>query len=176
MVKKVSKVKKVQMVEFLGCFSCCFLFRMVSMRAPFQILSIPYRTIDGSFYYCVFHRADLGQWQFVAGGGENDETPLAAAKRESFEESGALSDRWVELKSMSYIPAAVISPECRLHWSNDTYVIPEYSFGFECNQKIKLSSEHCEYAWMSYDEAKQKLMWDSNRTALYELNCRLRST
>ena len=27
---------------------------------------------------------------------------------------------------------------------------------------------------MTYDEANQKLKWDSNRTALYELNCRLK--
>ena len=29
--------------------------------------------------YCVFHRADHDQWQFIAGGGEDNETPLAAA-------------------------------------------------------------------------------------------------
>ena len=46
------------------------------MRAPFQILALPYRMVDGAPYYCVFHRADHDQWQFVAGGGEDAETPL----------------------------------------------------------------------------------------------------
>ena len=50
------------------------------MRAAFQILAIPYRIIDGTPRYCVFHRADHDQWQFIAGGGEDEETPLEAAK------------------------------------------------------------------------------------------------
>ncbi len=55
------------------------------MRAPFQIRAIPYRMINESLMYCVFHRADFDQWQFIAGGGENNETPLEAAKREAIE-------------------------------------------------------------------------------------------
>lgn len=41
------------------------------MRAPFQILAIPFRK-DKSFQYAVMHRSDCDQWQFVAGGGEAD--------------------------------------------------------------------------------------------------------
>jgi len=143
------------------------------MRAAFQILAIPYRIIDDSLFYCVFHRADCHQWQFIAGGGEDDETPLEAAKREAFEESGAQSDKWIELKSLSYIPAVVISEKHRRYWDKDTYVIPEYAFGFEYQEDIQLSHEHTECVWLTYDEAIRKLKWDSNRTALYELNCRL---
>ena len=146
------------------------------MRAPFQILAIPYRIIDGSLRYCVFHRADHDQWQFIAGGGENSETPLDAAKRETFEESGIRSDKWIELKSLAYLPVTIISEKRRQHWNKDMYVIPEYTFGFECKHGIALSHEHTECVWLSYDEANQKLKWDSNRTALYELNCRLNET
>lgn len=46
------------------------------MRAPFQILAIPYRFVNQVPVYCVFHRTDSGEWQFIAGGGENNETPL----------------------------------------------------------------------------------------------------
>lgn len=144
------------------------------MRSAFQILAIPYQIIDGSLFYCVFHRADFNQWQFIAGGGEEGETSLEAAKRETFEESGAQSDKWVELKSLSYIPAEVISEKHRKYWRKDTYVIPENTFGFECKDDIKLSREHTEFVWLNYDEALKKLKWDSNRTALYELNCRLK--
>ncbi len=63
------------------------------MRAAFQILAIPYRIIGGAPFYCVFHRADFDQWQFIAGGGEDDETPLEAAKREALEEGGVQSDK-----------------------------------------------------------------------------------
>lgn len=143
------------------------------MRAAFQILAIPYKISDGYPVYCVFHRADYNQWQFIAGGGENDETPLQTAKREAFEEGGVKSNKWIELKSCSCIPAAVISEKLRRHWTADTYVIPEYTFGFECEEDIKLSNEHTEYVWLAYEDAQLKLKWDSNRTALYELNRRL---
>lgn len=68
----------------------------------------------------------------------------------------------------------VISEKHRKYWRKDTYVIPEYTFGFECKDDIKLSREHTEFVWLNYDEALKKLKWDSNRTALYELNCRLK--
>lgn len=83
------------------------------------------------------------------------------------EESIAISER------IRYIPATVISEKHRRHWDKDTYVIPEYTFGFECKEDIKLSHEHTECVWLTYDEATKKLKWDSNRTALYELHCRL---
>ncbi len=86
------------------------------MRAPFQILAIPYRIVDGTPMYCVFHRADHDQWQFIAGGGEDNETPLAAAKRETFEEGGVHSTQWLGLKSLSYIPVTIISEMRRKHY------------------------------------------------------------
>ena len=73
------------------------------MRAPFQILAIPYKIIDGLPLYCVFHRADFDQWQFIAGGGEDDEMPLQAAIREIYEEACINADNILELKAMCYI-------------------------------------------------------------------------
>ena len=37
-----------------------------------------------------------------------------------------------------------------------------------------LSSEHKEYRWVKYDEAMRLLKYDSNKTALWELNERLK--
>ena len=141
------------------------------MRAPFQILAIPYKILETTPLFCIYRRADSGDWQFIAGGGENTETPLEAAKRETFEESGIKSTNWKELKSLSYLPVTVIQEKHRLNWENDMYVIPEYTFGVECTGDITLSAEHTEYIWTTYEEAVKKLKWDSNRTALYELNC-----
>ena len=143
------------------------------MRAPFQILAIPYRLIDGSPFYCVFHRSDFDQWQFIAGGGEDDESPLQAAQREIFEEGGVAVDNIIALKSMCYIPTDIFPNINLYNWPKDTYVVPEYAFGFECTKEIQLSSEHTECAWLSYEDTYAKLKWDSNRTALYELNRRL---
>ena len=143
------------------------------MRAPFQILAIPYKIVNGSPLYCVFHRADFDQWQFIAGGGEDDESPVQAAKREISEEGGVIVDNIIELKSMCYIPTDIFPKLYLYNWPENTYVVPEYAFGFECVDEIELSHEHTECVWLTYENAYKKLKWDSNRTALYELNRRL---
>lgn len=143
------------------------------MRAPFQILAIPYVIKNNSPLYCVFHRSDFDQWQFISGGGEDNETPIQAVKREIFEESGINAEKIMKLTSMCYIPTDIFLKHYLCNWAEDTYVIPEYTFAFNCEADIKLSNEHTEYIWLTYEEAKAKLKWDSNRTALYELNCRL---
>ncbi len=144
------------------------------MRAPFQILALPYRLVDGALHYGVLRRADHDQWQFVAGGGEDGETPLKAARREILEECGVSADSMIELRSVACVPNTCFAKRHRAHWDKDAYVIPEYSFGFECVADIALSREHTECRWVTYEEARSLLQWDSNKTALYELDCRLR--
>ena len=62
-------------------------------RAPFQVLVYPYRKIDDNEYeYALLKRSDAGWWQAIAGGGEDDETPIETAKREAYEEAGILTD------------------------------------------------------------------------------------
>ena len=144
------------------------------MRAPFQILAILYRRKNG-YQFCVFHRSDIDQYQFVAGGGEDAETPLQAAIREIKEETGVTAQSVLPLTSMACVPANVIAEKHRQLWPRDTYVLPEYAFGFACDGDICLSQEHTGYEWLPYGEAMERLTWDSNRTALYELNCRLQA-
>ena len=90
------------------------------MRAAFQILAIPYRIIDGTPRYCVFHRADHDQWQFIAGGGENEETPLEAAKRETFDEGGVQASKWIALTSLAYLNCKEIKE--LIHERNQTRI------------------------------------------------------
>ena len=143
-----------------------------NMRAPFQILAIPYSPHPMP-RFCVLQRADSGQWQFVAGGGEDNETPAEAATREIAEETQVRAANLLRLDSICSIPASIISEHCRAHWPSDTYVIPEYAFAFECLTEIRISNEHTTFEWLDYDTAMARLTWDSNKTALYELNCRL---
>ena len=142
------------------------------MRAPFQILAIPYK-LNPHLQYCVMHRSDIDRYQFVAGGGEDDEKPIESAIKEIYEETSIKAVNILSLNSMANIPANVISKKHRDLWSPDTIVIPEYAFGFECNSEMVLSSEHVGLEWITCDDALSRLTWDSNKTALYELNWRL---
>ena len=140
------------------------------MREPYQILAIPYRIVDGTPLFCIFRRADGSYWQFIAGGGENGETPIEAAKRETIEEIGVKPNNIKQLTCIAYVPAEVIAESRRQHWDKNVYVIPEYSFAFECDSEPTLSNEHTEYKWLTYDEARKLLQWDSNKVAMYEIN------
>ena len=146
------------------------------MRAPFQILAIPYRILGSTIVFCVMHRSDIDQWQFIAGGGEDGERPIQSAKREIHEETGINVEIIIPLTSMCYIPTSIFPEKYLKNRALDTYVVPEYSFAFQCNSDIALSHEHIECSWLPYDEACKKLKWDSNRTALYELKCRLENS
>lgn len=139
------------------------------MREPYQILSIPYRIVDGTPLFCIFLRADSNYWQFIAGGGENRETPIEAAIRETIEEIGVEPKNIKQLTCIAYVPAEVIAESRRQHWNKNTYVIPEYSFAFECDLEPVLSNEHSEYKWLTYDEARKLLKWDSNKVAMCEI-------
>ena len=73
------------------------------MRAPFQILTIPYRILGSTIVFCVMHRSDIDQWQFIAGGSEDDEKPLQSAKREIYEETGIKIEIIIPLTSMCHM-------------------------------------------------------------------------
>jgi len=146
-------------------------------RAPFQVLIILYQKNNETIRYCVFERAQpKNQTQFVAGGGEDEEVPMEAAARELWEETGVTVSSFLPLKSLCYIPANIFSTEQREIWGKELHVIPEYSFGaeVEATTDICLSDEHIGFKWATYEEARAVLKWDSNKTALYELDSILR--
>lgn len=140
------------------------------MRKPIQILVLPYKHINQDIYFLVLKRADLKVWQGIAGGVEENETILTAAKREAFEEAGIPYDKkYIRLDSKCTIPVNFISGN--FYWGKDIYNVMEYCYGV-CidNVDIVLSEEHLEYKWVTYEEAFKMFKWDSNRNALWELN------
>lgn len=144
-------------------------------RAPFQVLVIPYilSNSDGP-RYAVFRRPgyEPALWQWIAGGGESGETPIQAARRESAEEAGisAAAD-FMTLRTVSSIPVFNFPGT---DWPDDLDVVPEYAFAVEIDDPVlTLSSEHVEYRWLDYRGVIGILKWDSNRTALWELQRRL---
>lgn len=141
-------------------------------RAPFQVLVLPYRFTPDGTEYAVFRRSDGDYWQFIAGGGEDKETPLEAARREAFEESGISPDsEFLALDTMNTVPVVGV---CGFQWGPDVFVIPEHCFGARVdNDDLSISREHTECLWVDYDTAADLLHWDSNKNALWELNHRL---
>jgi len=143
-------------------------------RAPFQVLVYPYRKrADGAFEYALFQRSDAGWWQGVAGGGEDDETKIEAAKRETLEEAGLSQDlKFIQLDTV--VPIRARGFRDSHLWGDGVYVIPQYCFGGwveDC--EIVLSQEHSACRWLGYEDALALMKFDGNKTALWELDCRL---
>ena len=145
-------------------------------RAPFQCLIIPFMIENNIPKFAIFKRLDMEIWQFISGGGEDNETPLEAAKRECLEEANIpLSTELYKLDSITTIPAEIFSIEYRKNWGKNCFVIKEHSFAVELAEDIiKISKEHIEFRWVTYNEAISLLKYDSNKTALTELNARIK--
>ena len=142
-------------------------------RAPFQVLVFPFRRSQGRLEYALFFRTDDACWQGIAGGGEDDEMPLAAARREAHEEAGVpATARWIELQTKSSVPVTCFRDSAQ--WGDELFVITEHCFAVEMPAgDLQLSSEHTTFRWVDYETALDLLKYDSNKTALWELNQRL---
>ncbi|MFT8346992.1 hypothetical protein [Gluconobacter oxydans] len=78
------------------------------------------------------------------------------------------------LQARATIPVSHFA--ARSTWSPLLYAIPEHCFAADATgQTLFLSAEHTTCAWFSYENARQHLTWDSNRTALGETAERLRN-
>jgi len=85
-------------------------------------------------------------WQGISGGGEDDETPLEAARRETYEETGIPTNSdFLQRDSIESIRVTAFRDSDL--WGENLYVIPQYCFGVLVKEgKIVLSHEHSEYA------------------------------
>ena len=144
------------------------------MRIPKQVLIIPYRNIDDKIEYCIFKRKDMNVWQWIAGGAEDfDKNILESAKREFWEETKIKDVLIQQLELTCKIPVVNIVKD--FIWGEDVFYSEEYAFSVNItNKKIQLSNEHTEYKWVDYNEAKSLLRYDSNKSALWELDIKLK--
>jgi dATP pyrophosphohydrolase len=143
-------------------------------RAPFQVLVYPYRKLEhGTYEFALLRRADAGFWQGIAGGGEDGESALDAARRETWEEAGLpVESSFLRLDTVE--PAPVIEFRDSYLWGEERFVIPQYCFGVLVeHRELALSPEHTEYRWLAYEAARDLLKYDGNKTALWELHQRL---
>src|SRR5262249_55905464 len=120
-------------------------------------------------------RADNGVWQGIAGGGEDHETPHDAAVREMQEEAGITTAGLLPLDAVGSV--RVENFRERQAWDPPLRQMPEDAFGGGVDGwEISLAHEHLEVAWLTFEEALARLVWESNRIALRELNGRLSAT
>lgn len=126
---------------------------------------------QGNWKTVIFQKSKGEWWQFLSGGGEDNENLYETVLREIEEEiSVSYIDKLYLLDTINSIPVAAFSKEQRAGWKNDILVIPENVFAVEIDpEDINLSTEHLQYRIVNYDEAIVKLRWDSNKTALWEL-------
>ncbi len=143
-------------------------------RAPFNVLVFVYRRAREGFRYALLRRADAGYWHTVSGGGEDDETPLQAARRETHEEAGLCAGaEFLRLDTITPVPVSAYR-DSHL-WGEDLYVIPQYCFGVQAHDEhLVLSLEHTEYRWFAYEEAHLLVEYEGSKIALWELDHRLR--
>lgn len=145
------------------------------MRVPKQVLIITYRVKNSKTEYCVFKRKDLKFWQWISGGMEDfDKDLIDAARRELFEETGIKDNIIIEgLEIVTKIPVVNVVKD--FVWGKDVFYSEEYAFAVDIsNQEIQLSPEHEEYKWVNYKQANESLKYDSNKSALWELNEKLK--
>jgi dihydroneopterin triphosphate diphosphatase len=145
------------------------------MRAPYQVLVLPFRCLsNGQVEFAALRRADDGNWQAVAGGGNLGELPMHAAKREAQEELGlGQNARYFALQALASIPRIAFS--AHIQWSRDLYVIPEYAFAVDWRDStVRLSQERTRLTWGTYEQNYELFSWQSNKVALWELAERLR--
>lgn len=140
------------------------------MKAPFNVFVIPYFVNkDNTVDYTIFKRSDEGYWQFIAGGGEDNESAMQAAKRESFEEAGISSES--EYLDLNFKEMLRVEDVRGYLWGPDVTKIPNHGFAVQVKTKqIILSHEHTEYKWVNCDEALNMLKWDGNKKALKLFN------
>ncbi|MGI6163427.1 MAG: NUDIX hydrolase [Bacillota bacterium] len=122
-------------------------------------------SVNPSFKVLILKRTPerSGYWQPVSGGIDNGEEPEATVVREVFEETGISGIR--NIIDLDYTFAYKETKDGVLMNMRDI------CFAAEVNNipDVQLSSEHEQYKWCSYTEAKEYLKWEHNLIALEKL-------
>lgn len=120
-------------------------------RIEFQILIIPFKiTNSNQRLFSIFRREKEDYWQWIAGGGEDQESIIQAAKRESFEEAGINQNcRYIKLDSLSMIPITHFKSFAK---REDIFVIPEYAFGQKSDKEGGVGYERGSSRYIAYNK------------------------
>src|SRR5262249_2748098 len=110
-----------------------------------------------------------GYWQPVTGNIKlkKGESPAETALREVKEETG-IKGKSGDLFDLDYIHSFYIEPRLLKKTYPDPQLNREYSFALRAEKKdVKIDSdEHVESAWVDYEEAMERMLWNGNKRAL----------
>ncbi|HIA23893.1 MAG TPA: NUDIX domain-containing protein [Candidatus Marinimicrobia bacterium] len=123
-----------------------------------------YRKAEDGLLFLILKRAETKMyehlWQGVAGKIEAGETAPLAAIRELDEETG--------LKPRHMFIADHIS---RFYEAHDDRINLVPVFGIEVDSDdVTLSEEHCDYKWVTLDEALEHLVWRGQKKGIQVIN------
>ena len=119
-----------------------------------------FRKTDDGLLYLILKRAKTKRyehlWQGVAGKIEAGETAPEAAKRELMEETG--------LKPKHMFVADHVSRFYEAH-GDRINLVPVFGIEVDSDQ-ITLSDEHCDYKWVTLEEALEHLVWQGQKKGI----------
>jgi dATP pyrophosphohydrolase len=107
-----------------------------------------------------------GSWESVHGHIEPAEQPAAAAARELEEETGLTP---VRLYNLSRVELFYV------HRSDEVALVPVFAAFVSQDAKVRLGSEHDDFAWLPPALARQRFAWPRERRALDDIEVLLGS-
>ena len=137
------------------------------MKTEHSAGAVVFRKSGGKIFFLLLHY-DLGHWDFPKGHIEKDETAIDALRREIKEETGIEKIKVIDgfKETIKYIyswPPKSEEAERRLKFV--VYFLAETK-----TEKIILSDEHQNYAWLKYKDALKKITYDNGKNILKKAN------
>ncbi|CAM8422267.1 dihydroneopterin triphosphate diphosphatase [Candidatus Methylopumilus universalis] len=139
----------------------------MSFKKPISSLVLIY-TED--FKVLLMERADKKAfWQSVTGSLEENETPIEAAAREVFEETGVNTNQYL-LEDWHLSHVYEIYAHWRYRYAPNITHNTEHIFGLKLPSVIPIQlSEHVQYLWVDWKEAMDKVFSWTNVEAIKKL-------